>query len=110
MSDSEDAHETTDETAEGSSISSSLHQQQSTSSPDISEQVKASMNLVVPFLCELLVEHKAVLSRVLVGADGRILVSDGSASYEMLLSLFYVLLPCPYIYVYQIVCSCHEIG
>lgn len=50
---------------------------QSTSSLDISEQVESSMKLVGPFLCELLVEHKVILSRVLVGADGRLLVSDG---------------------------------
>ena len=58
------------------------------SSLDISEQVGVSMKLVGPFLCELLVEHKAVLSKVLVGADGRQLLSDSESS---VLSV-----PCPW--------------
>lgn len=48
-------------------------------SRDVSEQIEASMELVGPFLCELLMEHKSLLTRVLVGADGRQLISDGEA-------------------------------
>ena len=44
---------------------------------DTSEQIAASMEVVGPFLCELLLEHKAMLSKVLVGTDGRLLISDG---------------------------------
>ena len=44
---------------------------------DISEQIEAAMQIAGPFLCELLVEHRALLSKVLVGADGRLLLSDG---------------------------------
>ena len=46
---------------------------------DISEQVEASMELVGPFLCELLLEHKLILSKMLVGANGRVLITDGNA-------------------------------
>lgn len=44
---------------------------------DVSEQVEASMEVVGPFLCRLLTEYKPLLSKVLVGADGRVLISDG---------------------------------
>ncbi len=45
---------------------------------DISEQVEASMKFVGPFLCELLIDYsKGVLSKILVGADGRSLISEG---------------------------------
>lgn len=44
---------------------------------DISEQVEASMELTGPFICQLLIEHKSLLSKVLVGADGKSLLTDG---------------------------------
>lgn len=44
---------------------------------DISEQVEAAMKLVGPFICQLLLEHKSLLSKVLVGADGKSLLTDG---------------------------------
>lgn len=59
------------------SILPSLLSKQASSSRDVSEQIEASMRVVGPFLCELLLEHKTILSRVFVGADGRLLISDG---------------------------------
>lgn len=44
---------------------------------DISEQIEAAVSVIGPFLCHLLVEHRSSLSKVLVGADGRVLLSDG---------------------------------
>lgn len=44
---------------------------------DISEQVEAAMQLTGPFICQLLLEHKSLLSKVLVGADGKSLLTDG---------------------------------
>ena len=44
---------------------------------DISEQIEAAVSVIGPFLCQLLVEHRSSLSKVLVGADGRVLLSDG---------------------------------
>ena len=76
--DSEGDHVITDNEVE-ETHSVMPRRKRSSSSLDISEQVESSMKLVCPFLCELLVDHKAVLSRVLVGADGRLLVSDGKA-------------------------------
>ena len=46
---------------------------------DVSDQVEASLKLVGHFLCHLLVEHKSVLAKVLVTADGRKLLSDGKS-------------------------------
>lgn len=60
---------------EASIVPSAISMQ--TDSQDTSEQIEASMELVGPFLCVLLLEHKAVLSKVLVGTDGRLLISDG---------------------------------
>ena len=48
-------------------------------SVDVSEQVTTSMKLVGPFLCELLLEHKVVLTKVLVAADNRPLLSDSES-------------------------------
>ena len=45
---------------------------------DISEQVEAAMELTGPFICQLLMEHKSLLSKVLVGADGKSLLTDGT--------------------------------
>lgn len=47
-------------------------------SQDVSEQIEASMEFVGPFLCDVLIEHKSLLSKVLVGTDGRVLISDGN--------------------------------
>ena len=44
---------------------------------DISEQVEAAMELTGPFICQLLVEHKSLLSKIFVGGDGKSLLSDG---------------------------------
>ena len=44
---------------------------------DVSEQVEVTLKLVMTFLCQLLVEHKALLSKVFVGSDGRQLLTDG---------------------------------
>ena len=44
---------------------------------DISEQVEAAMEMTGPFICQLLIEHKSLLSKVLVGADGKSLLTDG---------------------------------
>ena len=44
---------------------------------DLSEQIEATLKLVGPFLCQLLVEQKGMLSKVLVAADGRHLLTDG---------------------------------
>ena len=44
---------------------------------DISEQVEAAMELTGPFICQLLVEHKSLLSKIFVGADGKSLLTDG---------------------------------
>ncbi len=43
---------------------------------DVSEQVQAAMEKTGPFLCQLLLEHKPILSKVLVGAGGRQLISE----------------------------------
>ena len=43
---------------------------------DISEQIEAAMRLTGPLLCELLTEHKAAFSKLLVGADGKTLLTD----------------------------------
>ena len=47
---------------------------------DISEQVEAAMKLTGPFICQLLIEHKSLLSKVLVGADGKSLLTDGKGT------------------------------
>lgn len=63
---------------------------------DISDQIEAAVSLVGPFLCRLLVEHKSSLSKVLVGTDGRLLLSDGEPStrtfkeFKIVLTLFIV--------------------
>ena len=44
---------------------------------DISEQVEAAMEMTGPFICQLLIEHKSLLSKILVGADGKSLLTDG---------------------------------
>lgn len=44
---------------------------------DISEQIDASLKLVGSFLCQLLTEHRSMLVKILVGTDGRQLLSDG---------------------------------
>ena len=44
---------------------------------DISEQINTSLRLVGSFLCKLLTEHRSMLVKVLVGADGRQLLSEG---------------------------------
>ncbi len=49
-------------------------------SQDTPEQIEASMEVVGPFLCELLLEHRALLSKVLVAANGRLLISDGKGA------------------------------
>lgn len=49
---------------------------------DISEQVEAAMEMTGPFICQLLIEHKSLLSKVLVGADGKSLLTDGMVWYE----------------------------
>ena len=46
---------------------------------DISEQVEAAMEMTGPFICQLLIEHKSLLSKALVGADGKSLLTDGMA-------------------------------
>ena len=46
-------------------------------SMDTSEQIELALKLVGPFLCQLLVSHRAALSRLLVGSDGRPLLTDG---------------------------------
>ena len=50
---------------------------------DISEQVEAAMEMTGPFICQLLIEHKSLLSKVLVGADGKSLLTDGTVWYAM---------------------------
>jgi hypothetical protein len=50
---------------------------------DISEQVEAAMEMTGPFICQLLIEHKSLLSKVLVGADGKSLLTDGMVWYGM---------------------------
>ena len=44
---------------------------------DVSEQVQVSLKLAGGCLCQLLVENRATLSKVLVASDGRQLISDG---------------------------------
>jgi len=44
---------------------------------DISEQVIAALKLVMPFLCQLLIDHKSMLLKILLGTDGRPLLTDG---------------------------------
>ena len=50
---------------------------------DISEQVEAAMEMTGPFICQLLIEHKSLLSKVLVGADGKSLLTDGMLWCEL---------------------------
>ncbi len=47
---------------------------------DISEQIEASMTAIGPCLCGLLVEHRGHLSKLLVCADGRALLTDGGCT------------------------------
>ena len=47
-------------------------------SMDTSEQIEVALKLVGPFLCHLLVTYKSILSKVLVGSDGRPLLTDGT--------------------------------
>ncbi len=47
---------------------------------DISEQIEASMTAIGPCLCGLLVEHRGHLSKLLVCADGRALLTDGECT------------------------------
>ena len=44
---------------------------------DVSDQVEVTLKLVGPFLCRLLLEHKTMLSKVFLAADGRQLLTDG---------------------------------
>lgn len=46
-------------------------------STDVSEQIGTSLQLVGSFLCKLLTENRGVLTKVLVGADGRQLLTEG---------------------------------
>ena len=47
------------------------------SAVDISDHVKVSLKLVGQLLCDLLVEFKSLLSKVLVCDDGELLLTDG---------------------------------
>ena len=49
-----------------------------TQAMDASEQIEVALKLVGPFLCRLLVTNRSMLSRVLVGTDGRSLLTDGT--------------------------------
>ena len=49
-----------------------------TQAMDASEQIEVALKLVGPFLCRLLVANRSMLSRVLVGTDGRSLLTDGT--------------------------------
>ena len=55
---------------------------------DVSEQVAAALKFVVPFLCQLLLDHKLMLLKVLVGTDGRPLLTDGWYCYRLACILF----------------------
>lgn len=44
---------------------------------DVTEQIQTSLGLVGSFLCKLLTEHRSLLVKLLVGADGRQLLSEG---------------------------------
>ena len=46
-------------------------------SMDTSEQIELGLKLVGPVLCDVLVNSRSGLSRVLVGSDGRLLLNDG---------------------------------
>ena len=46
-------------------------------SMDTSEQIRAALAMVGPFLCRVLVRQKSGLGRLLVGSDGRPLLNDG---------------------------------
>lgn len=52
-------------------------------SRDTSEQIEMALKLVGPFLCRLLVTNRSSLSRVLVGSDGRSLLTDGTIVYPV---------------------------
>ena len=47
------------------------------SAVDISDHVKVSLKLVGQLLCDLLVEYKSLLGKVLVCEDGEVLLTDG---------------------------------
>ena len=47
------------------------------SAVDISDHVKVSLKLVGQLLCELLVEYKSLLSKILVCDEGELLLTDG---------------------------------
>lgn len=49
-------------------------------SMDTSEQIEVALRLVGPFLCRLMVTNRGMLSKVLVGSDGRPLLTDGKDS------------------------------
>lgn len=44
---------------------------------DISEQIEASMVAIGPCLCGLLLNHRGSLTKLLLGANGRALLTDG---------------------------------
>ena len=46
-------------------------------SMDTSEQIRAALTVVGPFLCRVLVGQRSGLGRLLVGSDGRPLLNDG---------------------------------
>ena len=48
---------------------------------DVSDQVEVTLKLVGPFLCRLLLEHKTMLSKVFLAADGRQLLTDGESPH-----------------------------
>ncbi len=49
---------------------------------DISEQIEASMVAIGPCLCKLLLEHRGALSKLLLGTNGRALLTDGELPYS----------------------------
>ena len=51
---------------------------------DVSDQVEVTLKLVGPFLCRLLLEHKTILSKVFLAADGRQLLTDGEPLHRFL--------------------------
>lgn len=50
------------------------------SAVDISDHVKVSLKLVGQLLCDLLVEYKSLLGKVLVCEDGEVLLTDGEGA------------------------------
>ena len=66
---------------------------------DVSEQVEVSLKLAGGCLCQLLVENRSVLNKVLVASDGRHLLSDGMYCIPSIVLMTIVLF-----------CSCDEAG